>query len=67
MDEIEKAKIRLEHWITHNEHHYEEFEAFADELEKAGKDQSADSIREMMALTAKCTECLKKAMGSLDT
>ena len=37
MDIIEKAKIRLEHWIHHNEHHGEDYEAFAEELEKAGK------------------------------
>ena len=66
MDVIEKAKIRLEHWISHSDHHYEEYEIFADQLEEAGKPESAACIREMMALTSKSTECLREALKHLD-
>jgi len=65
MESIEKAKIRLEHWISHSDHHYEEYETFADELEEAGKVESAKSIREMMTLTSKSTECLREALRLL--
>ena len=65
MESIEKAKIRLEHWITHNEHHYEEYETFADQLEEAGKTDSAKYVREMMTLTTQSTECLKEALKRL--
>lgn len=65
MESIEKAKIRLEHWITHNEHHYEEYETFADQMEKAGKIASANYVREMMTLTSKSTECLRNALKLL--
>ena len=65
MESIEKAKIRIEHWITHNEHHYEEYETFADQLEESGKADSAKYVREMMALTTKSTECLKEALKRL--
>jgi hypothetical protein len=65
MESIEKAKIRLEHWITHNEHHYEEYETFADQLEEAGKADSARYVREMMTLTTKSTACLKEALKHL--
>jgi hypothetical protein len=65
MESIEKAKIRLEHWITHNEHHYEEYETFADQLEEAGKAESAKYVREMMTLTTKSTECLREALKHL--
>jgi len=65
MDIIEKAKIRLEHWISHSDHHYEEYEIFADQLEEAGKAESAKCIREMMALTSKSTECLREALKAL--
>lgn len=65
MESIEKAKIRLEHWITHNEHHYEEYETFADQLEKAGKAESAKYVREMMTLTNQSTACLKEALKRL--
>ena len=66
MESIEKAKVRLEHWITHNEHHYEDYKAFADQLEKSGKTESARCVREMMELTSKSTTCLKQALEFLD-
>ena len=65
MDFIEKAKIRITNWMHHNEHHQEEYELFADQLEKEGKDESARHIREMAALSAKADECLKKALLGL--
>jgi len=65
MDFVEKAKIRLEHWITHNDHHQEEYEMFAEQLQDAEKKESADNIREMMELTAKGTDCLRKALKAL--
>ena len=65
MDFVEKAKIRLEHWITHNDHHQEEYEMFAEQLQDAGRKESADNIREMMELTAKGTDCLRKALKAI--
>ena len=65
MDFVEKARIRLEHWITHNDHHQEEYEMFAEQLQDAGEKESGDNIREMMELTAKGTDCLRKALKAL--
>ncbi len=65
MDSIEKAKIRIMNWMHHNEHHQEEYELFADQLDKEGKSESACHIREMAALTAKTNECLKMALLGL--
>ena len=65
MDFAEKARIRLEHWITHNEHHHEEYEMFVDQLEQVGKNESAKYVTEMMELTAKGTEYLRKALKAL--
>ena len=66
MDFVEKAKIRLEHWKTHNDHHYEEYQIFADHLEDAGKTKSAGHIREMIDLTAKISDCLSSALKEID-
>ena len=66
MDIIEKAKIRIEHWITHSDHHQEEYEMFVEQLEEAGKTESARHIREMVDLTARSTECLRKALKTLE-
>lgn len=67
MDFAEKAKIRLEHWITHNDHHQEEYEMFAEQLEAANKKESAKHLREMISLNLKSTECLRKALKALVT
>ena len=65
MDFIEKATIRLEHWITHNDHHQEEYEIFADQLEEADMKESARHVRDLIDLTSKCTDCLREALKSL--
>jgi len=62
---VEKAKIMLERWITHNNHHQQEYERFAIQLERVGKPESATHVREMTELTSKSTACLKKALQAL--
>ena len=65
MEFVEKAKIMLERWIDHSDHHQEDYEAFADQLEEAGKAESARYVREMTELTSRGTACLKKALKAL--
>jgi hypothetical protein len=65
MDSMEKARIRLEHWITHNDHHQEEYDIFAEQLKEAGKNESAEFLKEVKELTAKSTDCLRKALNAL--
>ena len=65
MEFTEKARIRLEHWIHHNEEHYQEYLSFAKELEEAGKIESARHLKGMISLSTRSTECLKKAMSAL--
>jgi hypothetical protein len=66
MDFIEKVRIRLENWITHNDHHQEEYEMFAEQLKGAGKNESSEHVREMIEMTVKSNECLRKALKALD-
>lgn len=66
MDFSEKARIRLEHWITHSDHHQEEYGLFAEQLEGAGKAESAKYIKEMIELSGRSTDCLRKALKALD-
>lgn len=65
MDFLEKAKIRLEHWVEHSDHHGEDYLEFAEQLDREGKTESASYIREMIELNKKSTECLKNALKSL--
>ena len=66
MDFIEKARNRLKHWITHNDHHQEAYEMFAEQLKEAAKFESSEHVREMAELTAKSSECLGKAIKALE-
>ena len=66
MDFIDKAKIRLERWITHNDQHQEEYRAFAEQLEQEGAKESALLVQEMTDLTAKGTDCLRRALKAID-
>jgi hypothetical protein len=66
MDFIEKAAVRLNHWIAHNDSHQVEYERFAAELEEAGKRASALQVREMVALSRTVDECLRKALEALE-
>ena len=65
MNFVEKALVRLNHWIAHNESHQEEYEKFAAQLEEAGKAASAVQIRETVALSKKSNECLRQALAAL--
>ena len=65
MDLVEEAKIRIDHWIKHNENHVQEYEAFAQKLESADKDESARNIRVMMELISQSNESLKRALEAL--
>jgi hypothetical protein len=66
MDFIEKAKIRMEHWITHNDHHQEEYGMFVEQLDEAGKKESAEHMRKMVEFTVKSTDCLREALKALE-
>jgi hypothetical protein len=66
MDFVERALARLNHWIAHNDSHQREYEKFAAELEEAGKTASALQIREMVALSKRSRECLRKALEALE-
>ena len=65
MEFVERAKIMLERWISHNDHHQQEYETFAGLLEEAGKAESARYVREMTELSTKSTACLRKALKAL--
>jgi hypothetical protein len=65
MDFLEKAALRMKHWLDHNSHHEQEYESFALQLEQASQATSAQLIREMAALTRKSSACLEKALEAL--
>jgi len=66
MDFVQKAKIRLEHWISHNTHHIEEYKEFAKELRGAGKLESAKHVESVIDLAIRSNESLKNALRALE-
>ncbi len=65
MERLEKAAVRIRHWMEHNDSHQREYEKFAAELDEANAAASAGYIREMAQLEKKSKECLEKALGAL--
>jgi hypothetical protein len=66
MEFSEKAAIRIQHWIEHNDSHLKEYEKFAEQLEEARAAASAAHIREMAELTRETGDCLRKALAALE-
>lgn len=65
MDFIERARLRLKHWMDHNDKHRAEYADFADQLEQAGQPASAAHVRQMAELAAKSNDCLREALKAL--
>ena len=65
MEFIEKARIRIEHWIKHNDNHKEEYVIFAEQLEEAGKKETSEHVREMIEMTVRSNRCLRRALKAL--
>ena len=65
MDFVEKAQIKLDHWIKHNDNHQEEYQLFSGQLEETGKKRSAEHIKKMIALEIKSNDHLRMALKEL--
>lgn len=65
MDFKEKAKIRLQHWLSHNESHVDDYRRFADELETAGLTASRQALGEAIDLTEQGNAAFRRALDLL--
>ena len=66
MDAIERARIRLESWIFHNEHHSEAYESLITLLEDAGRSEAAGELRESIEWTSRSNQCLRRALEAIN-
>ena len=70
MNELDKIKVMLPHWIGHNQGHGEEFKKWATNLQSAGETEiSALLMKAAAALTEAqrhLEQALAKAGGSLE-
>lgn len=65
MDEVQKSKIRLEHWIDHNLDHLRGYSVVAGLLEKCGFAESAKKIRKGIGLIEAANDEFQKALADL--
>ena len=70
MNELEKLRVILPHWIEHNIGHGSEFANWADALDSAGETELAELLKKADALLqdadAVLKEALAKAGGAMD-
>ncbi|WP_456387205.1 hypothetical protein [Desulfolithobacter sp.] len=62
MNDLEKLRIMLPHWIEHNKGHGEEFFRWADTLAGAGEEEIAELLREAVKALHEAHHALAKAL-----
>jgi hypothetical protein len=62
MNEVEKLRVLIPHWIEHNEEHAEEFRRWAELTEEASQDILA-AAESMMRVNQALAEALEKLGG----
>ena len=65
MDDIQKSRIRLEHWINHNLDHMKGYEEVAQLLDKNNLSGAAEMIRRGTRLIEAANSEFQKALESL--
>jgi len=65
MDDMEKSRVRLVHWIEHNVDHLKGYGEVATTLEKEGLDSVAGKIREGIHLIEAANREFQKALGEI--
>ncbi len=66
MDDKEKLRVLLPHWITHNREHGSEFASWAEKIRSAGGPESEKIVAELTRAVSACaevTDALEKAMA----
>ena len=63
MNEIEKSRIRLKHWVDHNEDHLKGYEDVAALLEQEGLPEAAARVRQGIEMTSKANDEFRSALS----
>ena len=65
MDNTDKLRVLIQHWIDHNKGHVEEFENWRVKMEEEGQEPTAASITAAVEKMAEVNAELGKALHSL--
>lgn len=67
MDDVEKSKVRLAHWIDHNLDHLRGYAEVAHIMEGEGLSDAAERVRQGMRLIEEANGEFTKALAALPT
>ncbi len=62
MDDIEKLRYQLEHWLEHNEGHVKSYAEWAGRAETMGRDDLAQILKEVALESSMLDELFKRAI-----
>ena len=62
---VEKLRVLLEHWISHNEEHAREYRKWADRVEAEGLGEIAGKIREAADLVVSSNDAFSSVQKKL--
>ncbi len=65
MDDVQKSRIRLSHWIDHNEDHLNGYREVAQLLKALGRTAAAVRIDEGVRLTEDANRAFREALAEL--
>lgn len=65
MNEIDKLRALLPHWLEHNEEHAADFARWAATVEEAGHGKAATQIRDAIERMEQVNEALRAALETL--
>lgn len=65
MNDIERLRVLLPHWLEHNQEHASEFAGWADKASLAGKEEAAQHIRYAARAMEQANDALQAALAEL--
>ena len=65
MNDIEKLRVVLPHWLEHNQEHATEFTTWADRASAVGQETAAHEIRRAAEAMQQANEALQTALVAL--
>lgn len=65
MNEVDKLRALLPHWLEHNEEHAVDFARWAATVEEAGQPEAATQIRSAIERMEQANEALRAALEAL--
>lgn len=65
MEERERLKVVLEHWIRHNESHFEEYRRWAEVAARIGLEGVRERIDEAIGHIEEANRLFREALGDL--